>query len=172
MRTVARVKGALSSISFLIDYDTLESCTREEPPRNSVGTYRVPRKMYKYDPRCFLELLRAAINAYLEGDRPTACSHERMGAIVTFIAKQLLAVKISEFRPVASICAKFCNDGNHWENLYGYHQQADGALPRASWETLATFFRTLIFPNFSQPLPKPKTLSPSKSLPHSLYPIP
>ena len=30
-----------------------------------------------------------------------------MGAIVTFIAKQLSAVKISEFRPVASICAKF-----------------------------------------------------------------
>ncbi|MFM9151106.1 MAG: RNA-directed DNA polymerase, partial [Candidatus Planktophila sp.] len=33
--------------------------------------------------------------------------HEWMGAIVTFIAKQLSAVKISEFRPVASICAKF-----------------------------------------------------------------
>ncbi len=30
-----------------------------------------------------------------------------MGAIVTFITKQVSAVKISEFRPVASICAKF-----------------------------------------------------------------
>ena len=43
-----------------------------------------------------------------------------MGAIVTVIAnnaKQLSAVEISGFRPVASICAI--------RNLYGYHQQAD-----------------------------------------------
>jgi hypothetical protein len=30
-----------------------------------------------------------------------------MGAIVTFIAKQLSALKVTEFRPVASICTKF-----------------------------------------------------------------
>ncbi len=30
-------------------------------------------------------------------------------------------------------------------------------------------FRTLIFPNFCQPLPKPKSLSPSISLPYTLY---
>ena len=105
MRVVA--KGTLPSISFLVDYDTLESCAREQPPKKSVGTDRVPRELFKYGPRPFLELLRAAINAYLRGERPTVCSHEWMGAIVTFIAKQLSAVKISEFRPVASICAKF-----------------------------------------------------------------
>jgi predicted transcriptional regulator len=103
----AAAKGTLPSISFLVDYDTLESCAREQPPKKSVGTDRVPRELYKYGPRPFLELLRAAINAYLQGKRPTVRSHEWMGAIVTFIAKQLSAAKISEFRPVASICAKF-----------------------------------------------------------------
>jgi hypothetical protein len=103
----AAVRGTLPSISFLVDYDSLESCARQQPPRKSVGTDRVPRELYKYGPRVFLELLRAAINAYLKGERPTVRIHEWTGAIVTFIAKQLSAVKISEFRPVASICAKF-----------------------------------------------------------------
>jgi hypothetical protein len=105
MRAVAA--GTLPSISFLVDYDTLEACARAQPLRKSVGTDRIPRELYKYGPRPFLELLRAAINAYLRGERPTVRSHEWMGAIVTFIAKQMSAVKISEFRPVASICAKF-----------------------------------------------------------------
>ena len=74
-----------------------------------MGTDRIPRELYKYGPRPFLDLLRAAINAYLKDERPTVHSHEWMGAIVTFFAKQLSAVKISEFRPVASICAKFAN---------------------------------------------------------------
>jgi hypothetical protein len=38
--------------------------------------------------------------------------------------------------------------------------------------TVATIFRTLIFPNFFQPLPKPKTLFPSKIMPYALCPIP
>jgi hypothetical protein len=63
--------------------------------------------VYKYGPRVFLELLCAAINAYLKGERLIVRIHEWMGAIVTLIAKQLLTVKISEFSPVASICAKF-----------------------------------------------------------------
>jgi hypothetical protein len=53
-----------------------------------------------------LELLRAAINAYLRGEHPTVYQHEWMGAIVTSIAKQQSALKASEFRPVASICIK------------------------------------------------------------------
>ena len=74
-----------------------------------MGTNRVPprQELYKHGPRAFFELLRVAINAYLKGERPTVRIHEWMGAIVTFTAKQLLAVKISEFRLVASICAKF-----------------------------------------------------------------
>jgi hypothetical protein len=80
----AAAKGTLPSISFLVDYDTpsLETCAREQPPRKSVGTDRIPRELYKYGLRPFLELLRAAINAYLKGERPTVHSHEWMGAIL------------------------------------------------------------------------------------------
>ena len=73
----------------------------------SVGTDGIPREFYKYGPRVLLELLRAAINAYLRGERPMADPHEWMGAIVTSIAKQRSALKVTEFRPVASICTKF-----------------------------------------------------------------
>ena len=105
MRTVPA--GTLAHISLLIDHDTLEGCVRALPTGKSVGTDGIPREFYKYAPRSFLELLRAAINAYLTGQRPTVCGHEWMGAIVTFIAKQLSALKVTEFRPVASICTKF-----------------------------------------------------------------
>ena len=72
----------------------------------SVGTDGIPREFYKYGPRVLLELLRAAINAYLRGEHPTVYQHEWMGAIVTSIAKQQSALKFTEFRPVASICTK------------------------------------------------------------------
>jgi hypothetical protein len=99
--------GTLAQISRLIDYDTLEACVRALLTGKSVGTDGIPREFYKYAPRLFLELLRAAINSYLTGKRPTAYGHEWMGAIVTFIAKQLSALQVTEFRPVASICTKF-----------------------------------------------------------------
>ena len=67
--------------------DTLEACARAQPLRKSVGTDRLPRELYKYGPHPYQELLRAAINAYLRGERPTVRNHEWMGAIVTFIAK-------------------------------------------------------------------------------------
>ncbi len=78
MRTVA--KGALPFVSFLVDYDTLESCARGQPPEKGMGTDRVPRELYKYGLRCFLELLRASIDAYLKGEHPTVCRHEWMGS--------------------------------------------------------------------------------------------
>ncbi len=53
-----------------------------------------------------LELLQAAINAYLRGEHPTVYQHEWMGAIVTSIGKQQSALKATEFQPVASICTK------------------------------------------------------------------
>ena len=52
------------------------------------------------------------------------------------------------------------------------HHAAPRRARVACYGTLATIFRTLIFSNFFQPLPKPKTLSPSKSLPYTLYPVP
>jgi hypothetical protein len=105
VRTVP--KGTLPQISSLVDYDTLEACIRALQTGKSVGTDWILREYNKYCPRPFLELLRAAINAYLKGERPTSRGHEWMGAIVTFIAKQLLALKVSEFRQVASIFTKF-----------------------------------------------------------------
>jgi hypothetical protein len=35
------------------------------------------------------------------------CEHEWMGAIVAHIAKQRSALHVTEFRPIASLCAKF-----------------------------------------------------------------
>jgi hypothetical protein len=54
-----------------------------------------------------LKLLWAAINAYLRGDPPTVCAHEWIGAIAASIPKKLAALLTTEFRPVASICAKY-----------------------------------------------------------------
>ena len=72
-----------------------------------MGTDGIPREFYKYGPRLLLELLRAAFNAYLSGKRPTICGHEWMGAIVALLAKQLATLQVTEFRPIASLCAKF-----------------------------------------------------------------
>ena len=56
-----------------------------------------------------LELLWAALNAYLRGETPSVCAHasEWIGAIAGYIPKKLSALLISEFRPVASISTKF-----------------------------------------------------------------
>ena len=49
MRAVAA--GTLPSISFPVDYDTLEACARAQPLQKSVGTDRHPRELYKYGTR-------------------------------------------------------------------------------------------------------------------------
>jgi hypothetical protein len=72
-----------------------------------VGTDGIPREFYKYDLRPLLELVLAAINAFLCGQEPTMCGHEWMRAFVTLIAKKLLVLHVSEFHPVASICTKY-----------------------------------------------------------------
>ena len=99
--------GIPAQISTSVDQATLEACVRALMTGKSVGTDGIPREFYKYGPRVLVELLRAAINAYLRGEHPTVCQHEWMGAIVTSIAKQQSALKFTEFRPVASICAKY-----------------------------------------------------------------
>ncbi len=93
--------------------------TRALPTGKSVGTDGIPREFYKYAPRSFLELLRAAINAYLTGHRPTVCGREWMGAaaIVTFIAKQLSALKVTEIWPVASV-ASICTKIVVFPNIF------------------------------------------------------
>jgi hypothetical protein len=102
--------GIPAQISISVDQATLEACVRALMTGKSVGTDGIPKEFYKYGPRVLVELLRAAINAYLRGEHPTVCQHEWMGAIVTSLAKfakQQSALKFTEFRPVASICAKY-----------------------------------------------------------------
>ncbi len=98
--------GTPAQLSISVDQATLEACVRALMTGKSVGTDGIPREFYKYGPCVLLELLRAAMNAYLRGAHPTAYQHEWMGAIVTSIAKQQSALKFTEFRPVASICTK------------------------------------------------------------------
>ena len=68
--------GIPAQISLSVDYETLEACVRALGTGKSVGTDGIPREFYKYGPRVLLELLRAAINAYLRGERPMADQHE------------------------------------------------------------------------------------------------
>lgn len=98
--------GTPAQISLSVDLETLETCVRALSTGKSVGTDGIPREFYKYGPRALLDLLRAAINAFLRGERPTVYQHEWMGAIVASLAKQQSALKVTEFRPVASICTK------------------------------------------------------------------
>ncbi len=67
----------------------------------------IPREFYKYGPQGLLELLWAALNAYLRGETPSVCAHEWIGAIAGYIPKKLSALLNTEFRPVASISTKF-----------------------------------------------------------------
>jgi hypothetical protein len=73
----------------------------------ATGVDGFPREFYKYGPQNLLELLWAALNAYLRGEKPSVCAHEWLGAIAGYIPKKLSALLITEFRPVASICSKF-----------------------------------------------------------------
>ena len=98
--------GTPAQISISVDPTLFEACVRALALGKSVGTDGIPREFYKYGPRVLLELLRAAINAFLRGERPTSHQHEWMGAIVTSLAKAQSALKVTEFRPVASICTK------------------------------------------------------------------
>jgi hypothetical protein len=60
-----------AQISLSVDLETLETCVRALLTGKSVCTDGIQRKFYKYGPRALLELLRAAINAFSRGERPT-----------------------------------------------------------------------------------------------------
>jgi hypothetical protein len=94
-------------LSRLIDFETLEQCVRNLRNGKATGVDGFPREFYKYGPQNLLELLWAALNAYLRGEKPSVCAHEWLGAIAGYIPKKLSALLITEFRPVASICSKF-----------------------------------------------------------------
>ena len=99
--------GTLPLISRMVDMETVISRTRRQGTGLSTGSDRFHREFYKDAPLILLERLWAAINAYLRGDPPTVCAHEWIGAIAAHIPKKLAALISTEFRPVASICAKY-----------------------------------------------------------------
>ena len=99
--------GTLPLISRIFDYETVERCSREQPLHKTWGEDHVPREFYKYGPQLLLQLLWAALNAFLRGETPSVCAHEWLGALAGYIPKKLSAILINEFRPIASICSKY-----------------------------------------------------------------
>jgi hypothetical protein len=79
--------GTLPLISRIFDYETVERCSREQPLHKTWGEDRVPREFYKYGPQLFLQLLWAALNAFLRGETPSVCAHEWLGALAGYIPK-------------------------------------------------------------------------------------
>jgi len=90
-----------------VDFDTVEQTARSQELDKSPGADEFPRELYKYCVQPLLVLLWRAINAYLLGEIPAVCAHEWLGAIASSIPKQLAALLVTEFRPIACICAKF-----------------------------------------------------------------
>jgi hypothetical protein len=66
-----------------------------------------PREFGKYGPTAFLELHWRASNAYMRGEPPTVCPEEWAGAVAGYIPKNISALLMPEFRPIACICTKF-----------------------------------------------------------------
>ena len=86
--------GSLPLISRIVDMDTVVSRVRRQRYGLSTGSDRFHREFYKDGPLALLELLWAAINAYLRGDPPTVCAHEWIGAIAASIPKKLAALSL------------------------------------------------------------------------------
>ena len=100
-------KGLAPLICRLIDFDTLEAVVSRLRNGKSTGCDGIPREFYKYGPKLLLELLRSAINAYLEGAQPAEYAHEWEGAMCGLIAKVPTALWMTDQRPIAAECTKF-----------------------------------------------------------------
>ncbi len=96
--------GTMPLLSRLFDFETLGQCAHKRSNGKATRVDGIPREFYKYGPQSLLELLWAALNAYLRGETPSVCAHEWLGATSGYIPKKLSALLITEFRPVASIC--------------------------------------------------------------------
>ena len=90
-----------------MDLETVERTARSQKLNKSPGADGFPRELYKYGVPALHVLLWRAINAYLRGETPDVCAHEWLGAIASSIPKQLAALLVTEFRPIACICAKY-----------------------------------------------------------------
>jgi len=89
-----------------VDLDTMDRIRAKWRTGLSAGTDAIPREYVKYGPIEFLELYRAATNAFLRGDTPSVCAHEWEGTMLALIAKVMAALEVKEHRPVARLCTK------------------------------------------------------------------
>ena len=101
--------GSLPLLSRPVDLDTVDqtALSHWQALNKSPGSDGVPRELYKYGPSSLRVLLWRAFNAYLRGEIPSVCAHEWLGAIASSIPKQQAALLVTEFRPIACICAKY-----------------------------------------------------------------
>ena len=99
--------GTPPLISRPIDFETFEKCTMQQPNDRAPGSDGQPREFSKYGPTSLRVLYWRAGNAYMRGETPTVCPHEWAGAVAGYIPKNLSALLMPEFRPVACICTKF-----------------------------------------------------------------
>ena len=90
-----------------VDFSTLEECVRRLPKGRSPGMDGIPYEYYTHGPPELLELLRAAINAYLRGDTPTVGIQDWTGGLVTLVDKITAAVAIRDRRPITNLCTKY-----------------------------------------------------------------
>ncbi len=67
----------------------------------------MPRELWKYGWTAPVELYWRAGNANMRGEAPTVCPQEWSGAVAGYIPKNLSALLMLEFRPIACICTKF-----------------------------------------------------------------
>jgi hypothetical protein len=68
-------------LSRLIDFETLKQLACKLSNGKATEVDGIPREFCKYGPQSLLELLWAALNAYLQGETASVCAHEWLGAI-------------------------------------------------------------------------------------------
>ena len=99
--------GSLHLLSRPVNLETVERTARSQALNKAPGSDEFPRELYKYGALPLRVLLWRAFNTYLSGDIPSVCAHEWLGTIASSIPKQLAALLVTEFRPIACICAKY-----------------------------------------------------------------
>ena len=99
--------GLQPLINRPVDFDTLAECVRQLPLGKSPGTDGIPYEYYIHAPRALLEFLLAAVNAFIQGEKPTVGEEDWTGGLVTLVDKVPAAVAMTDRRPLANLCTKY-----------------------------------------------------------------
>ena len=100
-------EGSLPILRRPVDLEIVAWTVRSQELDKTPGDDGVPWELYKYGVHSLQVLFWRAINAYLRGELPSVCVNEGLGAIASSIPKNLAALLVTEFRPIACICAKY-----------------------------------------------------------------